>query len=421
MKIAIFTDTFYPMVNGIVTAILNTAKPLADQGHKIFIVTPKIGKEEDFSYPNIVVKRVPSLPAGFYEDFRWPNVFNFSAYRLLKKEGIDLVHFMTPFMASYMGIKIARSLDVPVIGTFHTFISDPTYYEHMFSKGWKPNEKTVWKYTNFYYNAADLVTAPSPSTLKAMMENGCDTPGMVISNGIDPELFDNDNWRGFKEKYNLGDKVILYFGRIAQEKNLTTLVEGFRKAWKEDNELQLLLIGDGPQRKEIEKTISKQEHKESVIFTGTIPHEELVQSGVFKAVKLFVSASRTENQPMTILEAQANGLVCVGADARGIPDLVKDGENGLLFNPTDSDALAQAILDLTSREDSQTKHAQFQKATEEMIQEHLLPNVVQKWSEVYPQVIEDYQAGKYPQKDYLHLKTIIGITRDFKFEFGQRK
>lgn len=403
------------MVNGVVTAVLNIAKPMADRGHQILIVTPKTGRIEPFDYPGITVKRLSSIPASFYEEFRWTTFFSYSTFKYMKQEQFDLVHFMTPFTVSYLGIKIARMLKIPVIGTFHTFISDPTYYEHLFKGIIKTTENTAWKYTNLFYNSADLVTAPSPSTLRAMKESGCVIPGQVISNGIDPALFDNSRWKEFKEKHQLGDKVVLYFGRIAEEKNLTVLVDGFEKAWTKDKELQLLLIGDGPQKQSLEKRVKKAPMAENVIFTGAIPHDELIKSGVFKACKLFVSASKTENQPMTILEAQVNGMVCLGANARGIPDLIQHDENGYLFGPEDSDTMADQIIKLINDEDLYLK---FKSETEERIKDHLLERILDRWDDTYSQLIEDYRMGKYAQKDYLHIRTILSLVKDFKLDLS---
>jgi len=415
LKIAIFTDTFVPMVNGVVTAVLNIAKPMADRGHQILIVTPKTGKVEPFNYPGITIWRLSSIPASFYEEFRWTTFFSYPLFKHMKQEGFELVHFMTPFTVSYLGIKIARMLEIPVIGTFHTFISDPSYYEHLFKGIIKTTENTAWKYTNLFYNSADLVTAPSPSTLRAMKESGCVIPGEVISNGIDPELFDNSKWESFKRKYNLGEKVVLYFGRIAEEKNLTVLVDGFEKAWSRDKELQLLLIGDGPQRASLEKRVMSAPMADQVQFTGSIPHDELIRSGVFKACRLFVSASKTENQPMTILEAQVNGMVCLGANARGIPDLVHHGKNGFLFEPEDSNTMADQILQLINDE---ALYQTFKSKTKEMIQEHMLDRILDRWDRTYSQLIEDYRDGKYAVKDYLHIRSILSIVKDFKLDLS---
>jgi len=403
------------MVNGVVTAILNIAIPLADKGHKILIVTPKNVKKEVFSYPGIEVKRLASIPATFYEEFRWTSFFSYSTYKWMKEENFQLVHFMTPFTVSYLGIKIARMLNIPVIGTFHTFITEPSYYQHMFNGIVKPTIASVWNYTNLFYNAADFVTAPSPSTLLAMQENGCTTKGQVISNGIDSSVFDNSGWKEFKEKYGLRDKVLLYFGRIAEEKNLSILVEGFRKAWQKDQEIQLLLIGDGPQRKELEGMIKKSEVQHNVIFTGSIAHDNLVKTGVFKACRLFASASKTENQPMTILEAQVNGMVCIGANSRGIPDLIKDRQNGLLFDPDDSDSIAEAIITLMTNDELLE---QYREESLRMIEEHKLPRIVSIWEEVYKNLIEENRQGKFKNQDYLHVRKIIGITKDFKIDLG---
>ncbi|OJF75962.1 MAG: hypothetical protein BKP49_09065 [Treponema sp. CETP13] len=414
MTIAIFTDTFYPMVNGVVTAILNIAEPFADKGHKVIIVTPNIKSKETYSYPGIIVKKIKSLPAGFYEDFRWTPPNSYSTYKLLKNEKVDIVHFTSPWTTCYLGIKLARALNIPVIGTFHTYISDPSYYEHALKGIIKISEKTPWNYINMYYNKADFITAPSQYTLNDMHENGCNVKGKVISNGIDSKIFDNSNWKDFKEKYQLGNNTVLFFGRIAQEKNLPVLIDGFTKAWEKEKDLQLLIIGEGPLRKSFQKKLRTEPVNKNIIFTGAIPHEDLVKSGVFKACWLCATASKTENQPMTILEAQVNGMVCIGANAKGIPDLIVNNENGLLFSADNSNEISDAILKLYHDDKLYTK---FKKNTLELIKKHDITNITLAWEDCYSKVIENYQKGLYEKKDYLHTREILSIFKEFKFDY----
>lgn len=417
LKIAIFTDTYRPVINGVVTSIDNLALSLAEKGHKIIIVAPNTKKSVEPLHNNITIKRIASIQANFYEDFCWTQPFSFRLYKYLKDENIDLIHIMTPFTVCYLGIKFAKLLNLPSVGTFHTFITDPTYYEHMFGKMFELRKETVWYYTNLYYNAVDISTAPSPSTRESMIRNKCTTDIKVISNGIRPESFDNSNWKEFKAKWKLNDKVILYYGRIANEKNLNHLIDSFESLYKKDKDVQLLIIGAGPQLDELKEYVNSKNLTQNVVFTGFIKNDELIRSGVYKASTIFATAALTENQPMTILEAQCNGMVCVGPDARGVPDLIINGVNGIVVDPYNKEEMADAFFsllnDLPLREKMSLK-------VNELIQEHYLPNVIVTWEQTYHKLLDDFSNGKLEKKDYVHMKTILAISKQIKLTFFKK-
>lgn len=407
MRIAIFTDTFHPMINGVVTAIRNIVEPLADRGHEFLIVTARIGQLEEYSYPGVRVLRLKSIPARFYEDFRWTSFFSYSTYKTLRDGSYDLVHFMTPFTVSYLGIKLARMLNLPVVGTFHTFISDPSYSEQLFKGFLKPSDRMAWRYLSLFYNSADFVTAPSPTTLRTMSENGIHTQGEVISNGI--RLNKPESLRKMELSHN-GSRTILYTGRLANEKNLFVLIEGFRRAWEHAPELQLLLVGDGPLKEDLQRLVGDGPIRNSIIFAGKVRHDELMASGIFESCWIFATASVTENQPMTILEAQAHGMVCIGADARGIPDLIHHNRNGLLFSPYQPEELAQALLRLYMNDEL---HKRLKEKTWISIQAHNLGRIAENWETQYKEVHERYLCNLYPKKDALRLRRILSCARNF--------
>ncbi len=411
LRIAIFTDSFLPMISGVVTATINLAKALADRGHFVLIVNPG-SKKESFTYPNIRVESVASIRAHFYENFKWSAPFSPRIREIVKNEQIEVIHFMTPFTVSFVGINIARALGLPVVGTFHTFISDPSNYRH-FVRGriFDVKEESVWHYSNLYYNAADINTAPAESTRREMMANGSRVAIHVISNGIDPGIFDNREVAAFRKRYNLGDTVLLYFGRISQDKNMTTLLNVFFKVAETVADAQLLIIGEGPQRKKLQQMAAEHPAGKRVIFTGGIPHDALIRSGVFAACRLFVTASETENQPMTILEAQVNGIPCVGFNVRGIPDLVKDGVNGRVLPKGDSNAMACAVSEILK---DTTLHKTLAENTRKMVQEHFMSHVATRWEELYRSLRYDYQKGVYPQKERLHLTQILGMLKEIQ-------
>lgn len=414
MNIAIFTDAFFPQINGVVTSIMSIAENMTDRGHSVVIVAPRYKLMEDFDNPKIKVKRIASLPAGFYDDFRWTSTFSYTSYKFLRDEKIDIVHIMTPFFVSYLGIKNARMLDIPVVGTFHTFISNPAYYEHLFEGSpLKVSEDVAWNYCNLYYNAVDYVTAPTQEAVDIIRDNGCSVAIEAISNGIDLGIFDNSRAKDFQEKYNLSNEVVLYVGRIAQEKNITMLIDAFLEVRRNRPSAQLLIVGDGPQREEYEGYVLDRAPKGSITFTGAISHDELVKSGVFGSVALFASASETETQGITILEAQANSIVCVGVNAGGVKDLIEDGVNGYLTEPGDQNAFRDRIEQILENKD---KHKAMGDKAREMTEIHRMDRVIDRWEELYSWIIERKKQGFILKKDYLHFKNILGIIKEFQLD-----
>ena len=412
LHIAIFTDSFLPMINGVVTAVLNLAENLADRGHSVLLVTAAPKKNQTYSYKGIRIEYIASIPAHFYKDFNWSSPYSLRIREICKKESIQLIHFTTPFFVSFVGINVARTLGIPVIGTFHTFISDPTNYRH-FIKGnfFVVKEESVWEYSNLYYNSADFNTAPAQSTKKEMLQNGSTVDIKVISNGIDPAKFDNSKAEQFKEKYTLTGKTILYFGRISQDKNIGILLKCFFIVQSKIPEAKLLIVGDGPQLGELKDFAKRNPAGSNIIFTGGIPHHELVKSGLFGACELFATASLTENQPMTMLEVQANGIPCVGFNVRGIPDLIIDDVNGRVLSRNDYEGMAKAIIEILNDTDLYQKYVDGTKLE---VQKHLMSAVTDEWEITYQNIVESYIRGDFPRKNRFHLTQILAMLKEIK-------
>jgi glycosyltransferase involved in cell wall biosynthesis len=390
-RIAIFTDTFLPQINGVVTSLLNIAKSLADRGYYILIVAPAAKGCQEFEYPNIEIKRIFGIDASFYDGFKWTTTHSQSVLKLVKKRHIDLIHFMTPITISYMGIKIAKKLHLPIVGTFHTFIADPAYLQHFIIGTDESTQRATWAYTNLFYNSADLVTSPSPSTNEELEKNGCKSVLKFISNGVDPKKFDNSKAPDFIKEHELTGKTVLFVGRISHEKNLDSLIVSFIKVAKIDKEVKFIIYGDGPYLKEMTELINNEKLQDRFILKGAVPFDDLIKSGVFGACQLFVTASLTENQPMTILEAQANGIVCIGPDARGIPHLILHEKNGLIVEPNNSDQAAEAIIELFSDTE---KYKRMQIETHKEVETHHLDKVIDEWDETYNKLIYRHQIGQ---------------------------
>jgi len=421
MKIAYFTDTFYPQINGIVSSVINLSKSLADKGHKIFIVAPVVDKDfNEFRYPGITILRIASFRASFYEDFRWTKIMSLRTYKILKKEKVDIIHFETPVGLGIMAINMAKLLNTPLVGTYHTFISDPRYIKHW--KLFKPTtlvQNLSWIFTNQFYNRADLTTAPSQSTIEEMKDNGCNAPKMKsISNGINGDIFDNSKTGEVSAKYNLNGKTILYVGRISHEKSIDILIESFIYAASLDSEIQILIVGDGPQMGDIVEIAEESEYKDRIHMTGAMKHEDLLRSGIYGACEIFATASETENQPMTILEAQVNGCICIGVDARGVPGMVINGKSGIIVKKGDFKAMGNAFLEILQ---NKTLLDSMRENTLEEVQKHFLPNIVLQWEEEYKILKDTFKGRKFRDKLFFPDKEPRSELRGFCVRRGRGK
>jgi glycosyltransferase involved in cell wall biosynthesis len=388
LKIAIFTDTFIPLLDGIVTTTINLAKGLADRGHKIYIIAPRfkeLGKE--FAYKNVKVKRMPSIPAFFYTGYKFTSPLSIAVIRYLKKEKIDIIHFQTPIGLGAQALFAARFLKKPIIGTFHTFFTDPQYIRHAGINN-RFIQRLSWFYVRRYYNRCDLVTCPSESARKELLEHGFTSPVRVISNGIKISVFDNSNWKSMKLKYNSNGKILLFVGRIAFEKNLDYLLDCFKLVLKKHPNVKLVIVGYGPQMNDLKESIIQKDLDRNVVLTGRIEHDKLVKSGIFKASDLFITASTTETQGISTLEAQANGLVCVGIESRGIKDLVKNGYNGYLTENGDKQAFADKVIKLLTDKKLADR---MKKNTLKEVKNHRIENVIKIWEKTYSELVTKYE------------------------------
>jgi len=387
MRITIFTDSFTPLIDGVVTSTTNLVKNLADRGHKIYIIAPSFNKKfEEFKHKNVKIKRVYSIPAFFYSGYRFTYPFSFKILKYLKKEKIECIHFQTPLALGLQAILISKVLKLPLIGTFHTLFTHPDYIKHI-KMGYKPFEKMAWSYARMFYNKCDLITCPSQETKKELLKHGFYRPIKVISNGIDLKMFKNSKCASVKKKYNKNGKLLLFVGRVAHEKNIPYLLKCFKLVLKEVPDTKLLVIGDGPQMEEVKEDIKKFGLSENVILLGKIEHSKLAKSSIFKASDLFVTASITENQPMTMLEAQANGMACVGIKAMGVKDLIKNNYNGFLVKNGNKKEFADKVITLLKNKKLRNKMG---KNALNEIKKCEIKNVGDVWENIYSDMIKNY-------------------------------
>ncbi len=345
MRIAMFTDVFPPSVNGVASSILLLSKELVKRGHYVKVFTSSIDKKNRLTkkkLEGIEVSYSTSLPSLFYPDVKLGVPFYPNTVYQLMKDDIDVVHFHTPLPMGADGIIAGKMLGKPIVGTFHTYFMEPEYLKviGLNIMGDKVNNmlaKLGWKYANLYYNSADLVTTPTESTRKALVKYKIKRPTKTISNGIRVPHLPKEKLTKHHASNNL-----LYVGRLSREKNLDILIKAFKIVHDKKSELRLIIIGDGPAQNDLEELAHTEGLEKFIHFKGKIPFEKLLESNTYVDAAMFVSASTSETQGLSIIEGMSYGLPVVAVAKRGIPELIKD--NGLMSKTANAKDIAINIL-----------------------------------------------------------------------------
>lgn len=384
MRIAIFTDVFPPSINGVSSSILLLSKELVRRGHFVRVFTPKIRKEQltKAELEGVNISYSSSIPSLFYPDVKLAiPVYPKTVYQLIKDK-IDIVHFHTPLPIGADGILAAKFLSLPIVGTFHTYFMEPEYLKIMgLDRGGKGMTnllvKLGWKYSNLYYNAANLVTSPSIYTQKMLIKNKIKTKSIVIPNGISVPISTPKDLAQHVRR-----KTCLYVGRISKEKNISALIEAFDLVHKKIPDAELTIVGNGPDLKKITKLVEKKNLQSVITLTGKIPYEKLLASPLYRESTLFVTASTSENQPMSLLEAMSFGLPIVAVAKRGIPELISN--NGLLCKNGTPKELASCMITILKN----PKKAQaMSKAALRNAKKFTISHVATRFEKIYQELI----------------------------------
>lgn len=320
LRIAYFTDTFYPTTNGIVTSIITFAKELSDRGHEILIIVPDNAWVEDFSYPGIEILPVKGFPAFFYPDFKITFGFTPGLLRKIRAFKPDLIHFHTQFILGWEAIVLGKLLKIPRIGTFHTYIADEGYLKVIGLENFRIFGELGWKYNNFFYEHCEHVIAPSENSAIELSEHGIPSEKITI---LQNPVVVNSSARIEKEVPKT-ENIVLYVGRLSAEKELPVCLETVYVVSRELPDVQFIIVGDGPERENLMELAEDLGILNNVTFLGKIEHSALLESNLFDRAKLFLTASPTETQGITLLEAMNFGLPIVGVDAKWVGELIED-------------------------------------------------------------------------------------------------
>lgn len=379
MKIAYFSDTFLPSINGVVTSICNSSRLLAARGHEvtIFACTPRGAMPEKFR-DDVRVVYFPRVGAAFYPGFDLARPLLFRLFLALCKSRPDVVHIHTPGPLGWSAITSAKILRIPIISTYHTML--PDFMGHVPIPNLEKSriaKRAAWTYTRRFHRRCDATIAPSES-MQTELE-GQRLPNVVtISNGVDINDFGPSPEKQAEKKFRA-----LHVGRLSYEKNIDNVIRAF-KLFSEKHDAVLQIVGAGPEAENLKALAA--ELNANVEFSGKVSHEELISA--YNSADVFVTASTVETEGIVVLEAMACGLPVVGVQARALTSLVENGKNGFISEPDNIPALANCLAMVYEK----GKPA-FSEAARRTAIEHSLDKSIDKIEILYKQLAAQKPKG----------------------------
>lgn len=370
MRIALFTDTFPPTVNGVARTLGRLVRHGVERGHQVAVISTRVSRDpwEHATHHH----QLPGVPMPVYPELQIARPLDRAGKRLLTAFHPDLAHVATESTVGWSGRRWARKRGVPLVSSFHTDF--PAY---LAGYGFGGLEKPVWRGLKAFHSRARITFCPSSATKKQLRENGFGHDIRIWSRGVDTEQF-SPEYRSEAVRREVApgaEKILVYTGRLAPEKRLDVLMEAFplvRKAL--GPEVALVLVGDGPWMGRL-----REQAAEGVHFLGYRRGVHLAEA--YAAGDVFAFPSDTETFGNVVTEALASGLPVVAPARGGVTDSVIPGKTGILVPPRDPESFAQALIRILSDDPLRKELAAGARAFAE----------TRSWASILDCLLRDYQ------------------------------
>ncbi len=327
MRIALFTETFLPSTDGIVTRLLATIDHLLEAGHELAIVAPYGGERQ---YKGIPVLPIRGFPYPFYPQIK----FCFPTTEMgtfLREFQPDLIHVVNPVVLGLGGIYYAKKMRLPLVASFHTHLAA---YAHTYHVPFL--DPVAWRYLKTIHNLASVNLATSKTMVNELIDRGYRNVRWW-EGGVDTDRF-HPQFRSEAMRNQLTDGhpeqfILLYVGRLAHEKDLDQI----RPLLDRMPNLSIAFVGDGPERDKLEQVFAGTRSK----FFGFLHGEAL--SAAYASADGFIFPSTTETLGLVLLEAMSSGLPIIAAESLPTKEMLQNGESGIVYRPGDMQSLIHSI------------------------------------------------------------------------------
>lgn len=343
MKIGLFTDTYAPEINGVVSSVLMLKEGLEDLGHEVWVFAPG---HPDTSGDDDHTIRIPSMPLVVLPERRVATPLEIGLIRKIRSLNLDVIHTHTEFGVGSFGFRAASKFKIPHVHTYHTVWEEYTHYVALkiFDA---PAKVAVRRFTRLVCERCDRIVAPTQKTKDLLTSYRVDVPIDVAPTGVDlarfsvPTLSDAQRLNALKKQYGLDGfrHILLSLGRVAPEKSIVELFGLVIPYLKAHTDSCLLIVGGGPSTRELEKLCEKHALSKQVIFTGEVPWNSVPD--LYRIADVLVGNSHTETQGLTFIEALASGVPLVVRYNTCFDGIIEDGVSGTLF--TDESLFLDAL------------------------------------------------------------------------------
>ena len=336
MKIGLFTDTFYPEINGVATSCLTLERELTRRGHEVHVFAPKCRGWEEHQRERI--HYITSAPFVALKDR------NVALPTLMKswqaeKLDLDVVHTNSEFVMGFFGRHVAKYTGCALVHTYHTVWEDYTYYlTHGLAD--EAARRVARKYSQWWCDHFDRVITPTGKTLSLLRKYGVEAEIDVIPSGMDiarfaPGRHSMQERQAVREECGVhgGERVLLSIGRIAREKNIERIMRVFPRLLQAFPDVRFVIVGEGPQRAQLALMAQELGVEDHVSIVGPRPWEQIDR--YYAIGDVFASASRSETQGLTYVEAMASGLCVCAVNDACLSGVIEDGVSGVLTEDDD--------------------------------------------------------------------------------------
>ncbi len=425
MNIVMMTNTYTPIVGGLEKSVQLFSKEFRKRGHRVYIVAPQFNQAPKYERGVI---RIPALKEFQGTDYSVNIPIPGLLTKFIQRFKPDIVHSHHPFLVGDMALRLSRSLQIPLVFTYHIMFEQ--YVDHL------PISNETFKHFVVhlavgYSNLTAAVIVPTQSVKTILQSRGVTAPIHVIPTGIDVKAFSKGNGKDFRKEHNIPDKafVIGYVGRISPEKNVEYLAKTIVQYLKTNSNAHFLLAGRGPLLKLIQEIFRSEDLENRLHYAGVLNQEQLIHC--YQAMDVFAFSSLSETQGIVLIEALAAGTPVIAVEAPVVSEFVKDHKNGRLVENNNRKEFIKTLDWFYHL--SPSSLGKLKRQAKKSVAEYSISNSVDSTLQLYVNLKESFDIKEKPnrvwQRIVSNLKIETELIKNFieagetavKETFGRKK